>query len=290
MMRLLETVLCAAMLPSLEAGVVVVYDSGVTACVQAMEGLGAGLGRTPVYAVDLGAPEGPAELARSLRAADAGVVVAMGGRALAEVRIYGTAAPVVGALVLESDSAATAAHVSVEIPLAAQLAALRQLFPQHQRVGIIRNPARSRYSAEQLLVRARREGFTATVVDCNSAAGLLKAVSSLKDRVDFLLCFPDPELYNPVTVKPLVMATLEQGLPVVGFSEAFVRAGAAAGIFPDYRAIGLRTAEVVLRLLRGGSGPRSAACPRLQIAVNERVARLLGLDFRTMGLPVEVLR
>jgi hypothetical protein len=44
------------------------------------------------------------------------------------------------------------------------------------------------------------------------------------------------------------------------------------------------------RLLRGedcgpDTGPR-----RIQVAVNQRVARLLGVDFRTGALPVEVFR
>ena len=85
----------------------------------------------------------------------------------------------------------------------------------------------------------------------------------MKGKVDFLLCFPDPDLYNPVTIKPLVMASLEGRLPLVGFSPAFVRAGAAAGIYPDYRETGRQTAEMAQRLLhgddRGGEeGPKHA--------------------------------
>jgi ABC-type uncharacterized transport system substrate-binding protein len=87
-----------------------------------------------------------------------------------------------------------------------------------------------------------------------------------------------------------VLASLESRLPLVGFSPAFVRAGAAAGIYPDYRDSGRQAAEMAERLLRGedcgpDTGPR-----RIQVAVNQRVARLLGIDFRTGALPVEVFR
>jgi ABC-type uncharacterized transport system substrate-binding protein len=137
---------------------------------------------------------------------------------------------------------------------------------------------------------ARKEGYTAVVVDCDAPADLLKSIEALKGRVDFVLCFPDAELFNAVTIKPLILASLQDRLPVIGFSPAFVRAGAAAGIYPDYQDIGRQTAEMALRVMRGedrtsGEGPR-----KVRAAVNQRVARLLGVEFRTDSSAVEVLR
>jgi ABC-type uncharacterized transport system substrate-binding protein len=119
---------------------------------------------------------------------------------------------------------------------------------------------------------------------------LLKAVAALKGKVDFLLCFPDPDLYNAVTIKPLVMASLESRLPIIGFSPAFVRAGAAAGIYPDYRDTGRQTAEMVLRILHGDDRAADEGPRKIQVAVNQRITRLLGVEFQTASLPVEVLR
>jgi ABC-type uncharacterized transport system substrate-binding protein len=167
---------------------------------------------------------------------------------------------------------------------------MRALWPRHTRIGIIRNPARSRYSAEALESRARKEGFTAMVVDCDGPAGLLKAVAAMKGKVDYLLCFPDPDLYNAVTIKPLVMASLENRLPIVGFSPAFVRAGAAAGIYPDYRETGRQTAEMALRMMRGEERAAEEGPRKIQISVNQRIAHLLGVEFHTSALPVEVFR
>jgi outer membrane receptor protein involved in Fe transport len=157
-------------------------------------------------------------------------------------------------------------------------------------VGIIRNPLRSRYSAEALESRVRREGFTPLVVDCDGPGGLLKAVAAMKGKVDFLLCFPDPDPYNAVTIKPLVMASLESRLPLVGFSPAFVRAGAAAGIYPDYRETGRQTAEMAIRMLHGEDRLPDESPRKIRVAVNQRITHLLGVEFQTATLPVEVLR
>jgi ABC-type uncharacterized transport system substrate-binding protein len=138
--------------------------------------------------------------------------------------------------------------------------------------------------------RARKEGFTVLVVDCDGPARLLKAVASMKGKVDFLLCFPDPDLYNSVTIKPLVMASLEGRMPLVGFSPAFVRAGAAAGIYPDYRETGRQAAEMAQRLLRGEDRGPDTGPRKIQLAVNQRVARLLGIEFHPGTLPLEVFK
>ncbi|MBZ5727316.1 MAG: hypothetical protein LAP87_20245 [Acidobacteriia bacterium] len=288
--RVLVAVLLATASPAAAPGdILVAYESGVDAYAEALQGLSAVLGPNAFRALDLRA--GNHDLGQALAARDIRLVVAVGSRALAEVQSHHGAAPVIATMVLRPGEAdASGGHVDLDLPLSAQLQAMRALLPQRLRVGILRNPARSRYSAEALEARARKEGYAAIVVDCGGPGSLLKAVGSLKGKVDFLLCFPDPDLYNPVTIKPLLVATLEDRLPIVGFSPAFVRAGAAAGIYPDYRETGRQTGEMALRVLRGEDRGASEGPRKIHIAVNQRVARLLGVDFRTGALPVEVLR
>jgi ABC-type uncharacterized transport system substrate-binding protein len=267
---------------------VVVYESGVGAYSEALEGLSAGLGTNAFRVVELrnGAPE----IARALNAKDTQLIIAVGSRALAEVQSHKASAPVLASMVLHGREMDGAGHIDLDVPLSLQCGAMRALWPQHARVGIIRNPARSRYSSEALEARARKEGFTSVVVDCDGPGALLKTVAALKGKVDFLFCFPDPDLYNAVTIKPLVMASLESRLPIVGFSPAFVRAGAAAGIYPDYRETGRQTAEMALRMLHGEDRGADEGPRKIQVAVNQRITRLLGVEFQTSALSVEVFR
>ncbi len=283
--------LAASVHPQVQAAVVVAYESDVGAYVEAVEGVRAGLGDAVPLLIDLHAPGGTAELARALGARDTRVVIAVGARALSEVQSRKPAAPVFAAMVLHASGADNlAGRVDLDVALPAQLAVLKALFPHRTRVGIIRNPQRAPYSAEASETRARKEGFSLVVVECEGPARLLKAMAALKGKVDLLLAFPDPDLYNPVTIKPLILSALENRLPVVGFSPAFVRAGAVAGIYPDYRETGRQVAELVLRMMHGeqrvaGDGPAN-----VRVAVNERVARLLGVEFGATPFPVEVFR
>jgi ABC-type uncharacterized transport system substrate-binding protein len=275
-----RTLLAAALAQPAPAAVVVVTESGVPAYADAIEGLTAGLGANLGQIVDLRAATAANSLARLLEARDTQVVVAVGSRALAQLRARPASLPVVATMVPRGAEPEGTGQVDLDVPLGAQLEAVRALLPRASRAGIIRNPARSRFTAEALGSQARKEGFTLAVADCDGPGRLLKAVASLQGRVDFLLCFPDPDLYNAVTIQPLVLAAIEYRLPIVGFSPAFVRAGAAAGVYPDYRALGRQTAEMALRLHRGEASGGEEYPARLQVAVNRRVARLLGLDLQ----------
>ncbi|HEY2012771.1 MAG TPA: ABC transporter substrate binding protein [Bryobacteraceae bacterium] len=284
-----SVLLAAVSLPvAAPATIVVAYESGVDAYAEALEGIGATLGSSNLRIVDLHGAD--ADLTRALGSRDVQLVIAVGSRAVAEVQARKVLVPTIAAMTLHGGDASGTGRVDLDIPLSTQLQAIRSLWPDRLRVGIIRNPARSRYTTEMLESRARKEGFTVLVVDCDGPARLLKAVASMKGKVDFLLCFPDPDLYNSVTIKPLVMASLEGRMPLVGFSPAFVRAGAAAGIYPDYRETGRQAAEMAQRLLRGEDRGPDTGPRKIQLAVNQRVARLLGIEFHPGTLPLEVFK
>ena len=101
------------------------------------------------------------------------------------------------------------------------------------------------------LARGRQQGFTVRVLSVQNPEELLKAVRSLNGQVDFVVCLPDSTLYNSATAKPLILASLESRLLIVGFSSSFVRAGAGVGVYPDFRDIGVQAGEVAAKQLAG---------------------------------------
>ena len=282
--------LAAAIMPPAPGHVLVVTESGVPAFADAVAGVTASLGPA-ARVVDIGTPRGSLDLTEALQSRDTHMVVAIGNRAVSEVAARKPAQPVIATMILRGTPVEAAAQLTLDLPLTIPLDAIHALLPRTSRIGIIRNPARSRHSAEALENQARREGFQAIVKDCDSPGCLLKTLASLRNRVDVLLCFPDPDLYNAATIPPLVMASIEYRLPVVGFSPAFVHAGAAVAVYPDYRALGRQAAELALRVQRHEykSDGSEESPSKVRIAVNQRIARLLGLDFH-LAAGVEVFR
>ena len=166
--------------------------------------------------------------------------------------------------------------VYLDLPPASLLIALKTLLPGKNRFGLIRNASRDEPDPS-LPARMKQQGVTLHTAECSRPEDLVKAFLSLKSKADFVVVLPDSTLYNNTTVRPLILASLESRLPIVGFSSSFVRAGSALGFYPDFHDIGLQTADVVQKYLAGKTGMADEVPRKLQSAVNQRVLRLLGL-------------
>ncbi len=271
-----------------QTAVIVVFVSGVEAYLEAVEGLRAGLAKLvsrPVF-IDLKSPQVEAELTDALRTGQQRVVITLGTEALTTVASRKTDVVIISTMILRSDrpliSPATPPAqrphgVYLDVPLASLLSELRILLPGKNRCGMIRNASRDPPDPS-LPARVKQQGFNLEVAECSRPEELIKSFLSLKGKADSVVLLPDSSLYNNTTVRPLIQASMESRLPIVGFSASFVRAGAALGIYPDFRDVGSQTAGVAARLIAGDTGLIDEGPRKLQVAVNQRVLRLLGLS------------
>jgi ABC-type uncharacterized transport system substrate-binding protein len=260
--------------------VVIVTSSAIDAFEEALRGIRHGLGPgANVVILDLATkPEAPA---KQLSGKDVRLLITVGNNALESAAQSGSA-PILATMLLRTDLAGArlrppASAVVLDLPLADVLARIGDVLPGKTRAAIIRNPGAGSASELVLASQAKAAGMTIKVVDCPRPELLLQSFLSLKGQVDFVLCPPDGTLYNSTTVRPLILASLENRLPVVGFSASFVRTGAVAGVYPDYFEVGSQAGELARKYLAGASLPPSESPRKVKVAANPRVARLLGL-------------
>lgn len=273
-----------------DPAVLVVWTSGVAPFEEALCGLRSSL--SGFEAVDLKSPSAESELEQATRRTPR-LVVAIGMNALTAVKSRHFSGPVLATMILRSDGAAVLGSaqktgaIYLDVPLSDVTARLRATFPGKARLGMIRNPARETAIDPQ---GGRQHGFSIEPRDCGSPELLLKSLLSLKRKADFVLLQPDASLYNEATARPLLMASIENQLPVIGFSASFVRAGAALGVYPDFQDIGAQTGEAARRFL-AGAGLLNETPRKLIFAANPGVLRLLGLEYKsTPEFPVTVIK
>jgi putative ABC transport system substrate-binding protein len=275
----------AAHRPALGDQVMIVTNSGTPAYDEVLESLQKGLSRYAVCVVDLHQKEAGNDLGEGLRLKSLKLVISIGSEAAEAVTAQHPAVPLIATATLPQLFAKETSHIrmlsvlSVQVPLSLVLENVKRVFPAKSRLGIIRNPALADAGPESMKAEAEAAGFSVRVVECSSPGRLLDALQSLKDHVDLVLCFPDAALYNSATVKPLVLASLRYRLPLIGFSESFVRAGAVAGVYPDFREAGTRAAELAQRTLSGQPVSKIDHLRKCRVAVNQNISRLLGLSF-----------
>lgn len=257
--------------------ILVVVDRAVPAYREAADGLKRGL-------ADLGgavAETSPAGAAGALQSAPVRLVVAVGADARSALARTRTALPVISTMIslIDPDGdplAKPAGSIYLDLDVGQIAHEVSRLFPERKRLGLILN---SRKNGPNKIVAARlaQEGFQLTTAISANRAGLVEAFKELKGKADLVLCLPETGLFDSRTIPLLLRVSLEDQLPVIGFSPGFVRAGALAGVFPDYADIGLQTAEMARRALSNPSADAGDETPRRVASVtNATVMRLLG--------------
>ena len=210
-----------------------------------------------------------------------GVIVAVGARAAQLV--VGLDRPVVACMLLQSSAASSSAAKLVKVPLAvparAQLEALRGLVPGIKSVGILFDPrfnaaevAEARDAAAALKLRL----ITRSVSDPKDTPAALDA---LLPDVDALLLPADATVVSKGFLQYLVKRAFDRKLPVLTYSESFVRIGLLAALVPSYTDNGRLAARVTRRILEGATPADAQAGVVMKgaLVVNTSAGRKLGL-------------
>ena len=170
--------------------------------------------------------------------------------------------------------------VYIDQPFQRQLRLVRLTLPRSRSLGVVYGPL-SRESEKQLKAAAEGEGdrWDLHAVSVNRENELFSAFTRVLDSSDVLLALPDPLVYNQHTTQNILLETYRQRKPLIGYSHAYVSAGALAAVYSTPRQIGLQVGEHLAEL-RGKAGA-SMPSPRypkyFTVEVNQQVAQSLGL-------------
>jgi len=164
----------------------------------------------------------------------------------------------------------------IDQPPRRSLELLQALLPPPHRVGVLVGP-QSRYLAPEIESAAAAVGTDVVIEAADPAGHLIDQLERLLDRTDSLLAVPDPELYNRETLKPILLTTFRYRQPLIGFSRAYVRAGALAAPYSAPAHLARDAAETALLLLEPGAPAIVRAPAYFDIALNRQVARSLGI-------------
>jgi hypothetical protein len=200
----------------------VVASSTVEAHRSAIEGIQAALGKSSSQIRIVELAEARSGLAAGIRLATPGirVIIAVGSEALQIVEGEQPTVPVICTMILRSTpeshpAVSLAATISLDVSIPNLLARLKVLFPEKTRLGIIRNPALGGLNSARF--HPARPGLHRPGLE---AVGPSNAGARFFTRPgDFVWCLPDGTLYNSATIKPLILASIEHRLPLIGFQK-----------------------------------------------------------------------
>ena len=218
------------------------------------------------------------------------LVLAVGVKAAKLAAGLGPAVPVVYCMVVEPRAnGVEGGHlvgVPLEIPVETQLAQLRRLAPEARSVGLVFNPARSAGRLGEALSAAAGLGMTVVAEPASSAAQFPDALQQILPKAQALWLLSDPTVVTQDTFRLMLEAAMARRLPLLTFSDEFVRLGALLALAPDFEGAGIEAARLALEIVNGKSPTEAGpGRPQWNLVVNLATAKALGLT-----VPADVLK
>jgi putative ABC transport system substrate-binding protein len=167
--------------------------------------------------------------------------------------------------------------VNLEIPPELQFDELGRLLPQVRRIGVIYNTAHSAMNIQQ--ARLDRPDLQFVALNAQSTREVPALLEELRGRVDLIWLLPDLIVTNPDILESYFLFSFRNKVPVLAFSEKYLKRGAAIVVTFDLQAMAEQAAVMAARIM--GGAPVSAV-PRMNISrvktiINPAIVRKLQL-------------
>jgi putative ABC transport system substrate-binding protein len=177
---------------------------------------------------------------------------------------------------LTGERARRVSAVFIDQPLSRQLDLLRIALPDRHRVGVILGPS-SQELEGGLRSEARGRELSLDFAHVGESSGVYAALQSVMPESDLLLLVPDPVVANADTVYGLLLTSYRAQVPVIGYSEGLLNAGALVSLFSTAKQQGRQGAEIAGAVLAHEALPAPQHPRYFTVRVNASVARSLGL-------------
>lgn len=220
--------------------------------------------------------------------ADSRMVVTVGTQAARVVAGLGLGQPVLHILLPVSSyeklppprAGASMSAIYLDQPAERQLALIRLALPEWKRIALLGSPGGDK-GLRRLADLARERQIEVREATIAADRDLYPALQQVLADPAVLIATPDAQIFNSYTVQNVLLTAYRHRSPVVGFSAAYVRAGALFALYSTPAQIAGQAADSVLRVIRGESLPPPRAPRRFEVAVNANVARSLGISLES---------
>lgn len=173
--------------------------------------------------------------------------------------------------------------IFIDQPASRQIELLRIALPEWQRVALLVGPE-SLDMGQRLQLAARDRRLRPALAQISDESELyLTLQRTLGGEPGILLAIPDSTVYNNRTISNILLTAYHQRSPVVGFSPAYVKAGALLALYSTPAQVGQQAGEAGRLGLATGTLPPPAAPRHFRISTNPYVARSLGIQLEDPG-------
>jgi putative ABC transport system substrate-binding protein len=211
------------------------------------------------------------------------VIFAMGNNALEMVKDVKDI-PVVFALVFNPrkiiSPGSKITGVNMSLPPKVQIAELLKVLPDAKRIGVVYDPEESGHLVREARIAASERGVDIVSRKVNDQREVVKAIGKLKGNIDVLWLFPDATVITRENLRYMMTFSYENIVPLLAFSEKYVRNGAFMSFNFDAFDIGSQAGTMASLILLGVDIKKIpiAHINKAAPLVNQVLAERFGID------------
>ncbi|OIR14635.1 ABC transporter substrate binding protein [mine drainage metagenome] len=171
--------------------------------------------------------------------------------------------------------------VFLDQPVQRQVALLLAALPAVKQVGVIYAAPQPELPNLRRLLADKGIRLHDQIVD--KTQSLNDALENILDVSEVLFVLADSEVYNAGTIRNILLTAYRKQVPLVGISQAYVKAGALCAIYSTPEQIARQTAGLIERYAESGRLPAAQYPSEFEVLVNTQVARSLEIHMKDAG-------
>lgn len=181
-----------------------------------------------------------------------------------------------------------AAAIFLEQPVDRMLNLVSLLRP-HARIGVVLGATNQEMAAILQTAATERNQYL-HIKTASEEAAVGRTLDKMIRDINVLLAIPDPVVQTANTVQSILLMSYNAGIPVIGYSAAYQRAGAMVSLYTTPEQLSRQVAEAVIAWHQGKGLPTSKAPKYFTVGVNTTVARSLGIELPDVDTLEQKLR
>ena len=166
--------------------------------------------------------------------------------------------------------------VLYDVPLIRQALTGKAILPQATKIALLAT-ADSVELYEPLIDELPAYGMSARIFLVESNDNLISTLVRALGYGDFLLAAPDSAIYNPRTIKHILLTAYRRNQIVIGPTQAYVKAGSLASSYAPFPEMIEMAGEFLTTYFETGEFPSPSYPENFRVEVNAQVARSLNI-------------
>ena len=119
-----------------------------------------------------------------------------------------------------------------------QLSIIKQYLPHIKRIGVLYDPFRTSNFIMKAQTASESAGIELIAREVLNTKDVPEKMKNMEKEVDLFWMLPDVTVFNPETVEFLLLSSIENRIPVVTFSDKYLKIGAFMSLMIDASDIG----------------------------------------------------